>query len=356
MTTIKNKYLSYAKIKQRGRTINCNPQKSFPCGKRCNSPRQPCNNPLKGLSKDFASWLKQNNISQKDITTREGQLALGTKEKRRDKLKSKKPPASARVLPKQPPKPEAAIKISQRAKGSANRKKIQLNEAGSLSVSKKHSANNISRELNKLPNGSALVHFMNKNQVQATWFDKAKNMTEQTKSIAPGIKDRTSTFSSEEGMANVADRLNGKAKGFTSEKMNHTVVYYDSRKSKSKNLKIDHKRIRQSAKDLLNGKKDTFSTSSAEKYDNDTQTFVTFIHEMGHQVHFKAGTPSPPTNTAYTKYGQTNEKEWFAEHFALWMMNPKAYKNKEPETAKFFVDSLKKAIKNPVTNETKGKV
>ena len=76
---------------------------------------------------------------------------------------------------------------------------------------------------------------------------------------------------------------------------------------------------------------------------------ATYLHEIGHQVHYTIGAPLFPEEVAgsLTDYGATNSKEWFAEHFTAWMLDAEGYAKLDPVGAKFIEDSLKQAIEAP---------
>ncbi len=82
----------------------------------------------------------------------------------------------------------------------------------------------------------------------------------------------------------------------------------------------------------------------------DSRLFIVYLHEMGHQVHYTIGRPWPPEGIAgsATDYGATNEQEWFAEHFALWMLDAKGYAKLDPVGAKFIEQSVKDAAAAPL--------
>lgn len=72
---------------------------------------------------------------------------------------------------------------------------------------------------------------------------------------------------------------------------------------------------------------------------------VTLLHEMGHQVHFWAGTPARPANTpSLTQYGAANALEWHAEHFVAWALNRDALAQWQPAMADYFDNLLERAI------------
>ncbi|HEY9641412.1 MAG TPA: hypothetical protein V6C57_13075 [Coleofasciculaceae cyanobacterium] len=84
---------------------------------------------------------------------------------------------------------------------------------------------------------------------------------------------------------------------------------------------------------------------STSANDPDFGTLATYLHESGHQVHFKANKPTkPPDAKTLTGYGETDKEEWFAEHFAAYVLDGEAYKAFDPIGHKFVEDTLKTAI------------
>lgn len=79
---------------------------------------------------------------------------------------------------------------------------------------------------------------------------------------------------------------------------------------------------------------------------DDTDWFGTFIHEMGHQVHYAAGLPRFKGKYQPSKYGKTNDREWFAETFLQYTIAPEALKKNAPDAYKF-VDKVVKAVTSP---------
>jgi len=73
---------------------------------------------------------------------------------------------------------------------------------------------------------------------------------------------------------------------------------------------------------------------------------VTWLHELGHQVHFKAGAPRIPIPYGYgvTEYSLVNDKEWHAEHFAMWLLNRDALASWDEGIAVYFDELIKKVI------------
>lgn len=87
------------------------------------------------------------------------------------------------------------------------------------------------------------------------------------------------------------------------------------------------------------------TVSSIGKTASDTGAFLTYIHEVGHQVHYAIGEPSIPENLPrISRYSEVNDQEWFAEHFALWMIDANKLRRFNPEIADFIEDSVNRAI------------
>ena len=74
---------------------------------------------------------------------------------------------------------------------------------------------------------------------------------------------------------------------------------------------------------------------------------TTYIHEMGHQLHYAIGAPMPPLGARKwnpSKYGITNKHEWFAETFTQYTLAPAALKRYAPDAYDFIDQSFKRAM------------
>jgi hypothetical protein len=65
-------------------------------------------------------------------------------------------------------------------------------------------------------------------------------------------------------------------------------------------------------------------------------TVITWLHEVGHQLHFKAGSPPIPIKSGFTQYSGYNHYEWHAEHFAAWVLNRSALAEFNADIAAYF--------------------
>jgi len=133
-----------------------------------------------------------------------------------------------------------------------------------------------------------------------------------------------------------------RANGFTSNRWEHLVVKL---KADANFNKIDLKDMTDSVLGAIFKWRENqieWSLSHIVRHYSDSGhhagAIVTWLHELGHQVHFKAGRPSPPvpTLTSLTRYGSSNEMEWHAEHFTAWVLNREALAVWNKEIAEYF--------------------
>ena len=135
----------------------------------------------------------------------------------------------------------------------------------------------------------------------------------------------------------------GNSNGFTS--INSAIVHTRLRDGAKKINPSLAKKIKQSAADTLENnslrqagdytKREIWSNSHPMPQEYDW--FSTFVHEMGHQVHFEAGTKplgnkfSKMKGIKYvTEYSRKNPREQFAEAFTQYIFNPEGLKDKAP--------------------------
>ncbi|WP_143869890.1 phage minor head protein [Catenovulum sediminis] len=87
-------------------------------------------------------------------------------------------------------------------------------------------------------------------------------------------------------------------------------------------------------------------SDAVERVDSDNSAvFVTWLHELGHQVHYYAGAPEFANTLSFvTKYGAVNKFESFAESFTAYMLAPAKLKNWQPELYEFIERSIQTAI------------
>ena len=71
--------------------------------------------------------------------------------------------------------------------------------------------------------------------------------------------------------------------------------------------------------------------------------FVTWLHEIGHQITYKKRIPQGSRRKgtkSLTNYGGVTDGEWFAEHFAAFMLDKNAIKEWDENVFQYFDDLL----------------
>jgi len=93
--------------------------------------------------------------------------------------------------------------------------------------------------------------------------------------------------------------------------------------------------------------------SNSDPMDASIDWFSTFVHEMGHQVHFQAGMPklgrrflSLKGMTYPTQYSRKDVAEQFAESFTQYIFNPEGLQKNAPRLYKWVDETFEEAMKN----------
>lgn len=197
------------------------------------------------------------------------------------------------------------------------------------------------------PQLDQLGQFLKKHEVK-TVFIKQSEMgyaNQASKKILPQVMDylKVAGHSRFYYTINRANRCNG----FTAEKFNHVIVKV---KSSTQFLKAQVNEMINVVEGAIFQKragKTEWSLSSIVRNNGDSHehsgALITWLHEIGHQVHFKAGSPALPAalNTRITRYGGSNNFEWHAEHFAAWVLNRKALAEWNNDIAEYFDELIK---------------
>jgi hypothetical protein len=201
--------------------------------------------------------------------------------------------------------------------------------------------------------------FVAKTGIQTVFADPDATNAAHLAVVERGLKDQR--YAAEDGGLLRNTKADPTAAGYTTFAWNHVVITSDSRgrdgpfAASSEKLRQGADRIFEAnAEDELARDIMAFPSSvKASMRHRDSSEMMTYIHEIGHQVHAKAGLPPVPTTIkgSATNYGAENEEEWFAEHFALWMLDAPRYEQLDPAGAQFIQDSLTRAIKKPVSIE-----
>ncbi len=75
---------------------------------------------------------------------------------------------------------------------------------------------------------------------------------------------------------------------------------------------------------------------------------TTYVHEMGHQIHYAANTVQGYSNWVPSKYGGSNLFEQFAETFVQYVFDPVGLKKAAPDAYKWVDNAVKVALEAPV--------
>ena len=141
-----------------------------------------------------------------------------------------------------------------------------------------------------------------------------------------------------------------KAYGYTLQGANHIVMrvqpYHKKIKDLSKIKTAISNSIKNAAKNtpLGNVDNDLYKFTGRKITDGDSW-LTTFVHEMGHQVHYAANRPAMKGATWIpSKYGGTNFMEEFAETFVQYIFEPVELKKASPNAFKWIDDAMKNAL------------
>lgn len=200
--------------------------------------------------------------------------------------------------------------------------------------------------LNQLPRGGDLAKFINTQEITYYWINAEKdgrlqwmeiwNKTNNSsiKNLSPKLVDQMGTY--------INERTH-KTYGWTTHEYQIVILNYKS-ELKTYGLPSVTQSARINTVQLKNpGNFFSFSSDMPES----NEKLFTVLHETGHQVHFAMGKPPIPSHlaTSVTQYGAEDDQEWFAEHFAAWMVNPKTFTELYPDKAQYIQVMFDSALK-----------
>jgi len=203
------------------------------------------------------------------------------------------------------------------------------------------------------PQFDLLSQFLAKHEIK-TLFVKASEMVPRGKASRK-INDAVMAYLPDAvkkyGHNNYTYRAkrNAMPNGWTAAELNHITVKLESHANFNK-VNVSEL-INAVELAILQGKDNIPRTLSAiirhwGDSGNHGGAIITWLHELGHQVHFKAGSPIQPFNRAIslTRYGSDIDVEWHAEHFAAWVLNREALARWNNDIAMYFDNLMKKAL------------
>lgn len=219
-----------------------------------------------------------------------------------------------------------------------------------------HGLNNIFKEVATVqPQMNQLAAFIQQYDIK-TLFLRPSDMVRGTRQLAPLRQPIAEYLGVDEERAYrywpVPSSTARNSNGYTSKQWNHVVVKAKTGVSLSKVTDISDLTSAVEAAILAakEGLKQ-WSLSQIVRRHTDSGdhggTFVTWVHELGHQVHYAAmrhGYDQPGESTGITRYSMTNWMEWHAEHFAAWALNREVLNQHYPEIATYFDELMEKLL------------
>lgn len=189
--------------------------------------------------------------------------------------------------------------------------------------------------LTRTPQLRTVARFLQRHKVK-TILVKSSEMRPRSKA-ASRVRDDVRSYLGEEApdLGSGFEVRSGRVQplGFTSQRWNHVTVKVASGDDFTK---ADPEKLKDLVATTLQARNPwTFTDGLAD--DSLEGKAVTWLHELGHQVHFKTGLSKPPPGArAATQYSGYNDKEWHAEHFVAWALDRQAYAQYDPAGAAHF--------------------
>lgn len=253
-------------------------------------------------------------------------------------------------LNKPAPKPKPKIKKPKPAKPKTSKGLKGITEVFDGSTSDGVTMARLQEILAEIPGAAAQVRlfngFLKKHKTGSVFALESHTMSSGYHHIRAGVREYIKTlppahragFSLEAVVKHVAH--NSPAGGYTADAFNFVVIRL--RKDAGKLAQASGKELAEGVKDALRRWKDNTRSNVftfGSKIQLETRHVQNWLHEMGHQIHFRAGSPSIPAHLPrVSRYSATDSKEWFAEHFSAWVMNRAALLKEMPEVVKYIDD------------------
>ena len=143
--------------------------------------------------------------------------------------------------------------------------------------------------------------------------------------------------------------------GYTFQGANHIAMKTKPFHKKIKNLTEIRQGINRSVQEAAKGRPlgnvdtDLYQFVGRQiKSKQGSSWLTTYVHEMGHQVHYAAGRPAMAgTPWIPSRYGGSNYLEQFAETFVQYVFDPDALKKASPAAYKWVDETVNAALKAP---------
>ena len=232
-----------------------------------------------------------------------------------------------------------------------------------ITINPRINSDRIDAALDSIPTAGAsdrvslLRQFFAKHDIQAVFHDSNMPLDDHVQNVAKLLKLKPRGMS-----LGAITKAHPGTYGYTNQGWKHVTIATNSQ-GQSAPFEVGKARLRSLVDDLTAARLSDgtpFEWSTSQVAQGDTRDFLTYLHETGHQVHYRAGYVSrfnpatkvwedksfrPQGSKAITEYAQTNDKEWFAESFAAWMVDAEAYKKFDPTGAEFIEKTLRETLK-----------
>ncbi len=140
------------------------------------------------------------------------------------------------------------------------------------------------------------------------------------------------------------------AAGFTAPDFNHVVIKAGVSSMLSRTVVSELQQAVNAVVRLKGAEQPAFTLSDIiSKYatnGEDAVLLTNWLHEIGHQLHYKTGGGIPKSLSKYwlTEYQLTDYKEWHAELFTLWVLDRAALGNWNKDVAVYFDALMRQAM------------
>lgn len=228
-------------------------------------------------------------------------------------------------------------------------------------------ARHLSDRLNELPAPvtEGLRGFLQAHPVKTLFLNQSQLARGKTSAaVAPAIADYLG-LEPIQARARFTHPHSARVNGFTARSFDHVVVKV---RATDKLAAVDMNKTRAAAARVIHAMHNndgprpmrrgaelihrywSVSDGVREAAGDTARALITWLHELGHQVHFYAGTPPVPAAMgAVTHYGGSNELERFAEWFAAWALARDELHQLNPE----LVDWIEAVLAAATANATK---
>ncbi|MCT6700912.1 phage head morphogenesis protein [Rheinheimera sp. 4Y26] len=200
------------------------------------------------------------------------------------------------------------------------------------------------------PQVQQLSQFLHKHDIKTLFITQAQM---NPKAIAPTkILSDVNDYLDAKTEFHPLQRLTTKgylyANGFTSRSFNHVVVKTNAGNALSRAAINEMRRAVDLA--IINKQSDKAAWTLSDIIrkqvtdGSDGAVLSDWLHEMGHQLHYKTGLAKSGISDWVTVYSTENFKEWHAEHFVMWLLNRKALAAWREDVALYFDQLMKQAL------------